>query len=154
MNKKFLTTILGLVLACGPAFSEDSAYSDKKSEKQKKEISQLDGSVYAGYEYDGTSDYWSMAIKTNDENKEFFEFEVVWTKPLSTIAPPYDHNYRNAEKLVLTSNDGKKVKFIRPNCRQYYEAELDSNGNIINGTVTEIESGKTFKSVWKLLKVK
>ena len=154
MNKKILTTVLGLVLACGPAFAGDSASSDKKSEKQKKEISPLDGAVYAGYECNATGDYWSMAIKTIDKDKELFEFEVVWTKPLSTMAPPYDYHYRDAEKLVLTNNDGKKVRFIRPNCRQYYEAELDSDGNLINGTVTEIESGKSLKSIWKLLKVK
>ena len=152
MNKKIFTTILGLVLACGPALSEDSASSDKRSEKQKKEISPLDGAVYAGYEYDGTSDYWSMAIKINDKNKELFE--VVWTKPLSTMAPPYDHNYRDAEKLVLTNNDGKKAKFLRVNNNHQYEAEIDSNGNLVNGTVFDIEKQTFRKSIWRLFKVK
>ena len=48
--------------------------------KTKKEISPLDGAVYAGYQYDESSDYWSMAIKSTANNKELFE--VVWTKPL------------------------------------------------------------------------
>ena len=106
MNKRLLTTTLGLVLLCALTFSENFAPSREKSEKQKKENLPLDGAVYAGYEYDGSSDYWSMAIKATANNKELFE--VVWTKPLFIAAAPCDYNYRDAEKLVLSSNDGEK----------------------------------------------
>jgi hypothetical protein len=152
MNKNVLTAILGLVLSCAPTFLQDSAASEKKTEIQKKEISPLDGAVYAGYEYDGSSDYWSMAIKTTANNKELFE--VVWTKPLSTAAAPYDYNYRDAEKLVLLANDGKKVKFLRVNNNNQYEADIDSNGSLVNGTVFDIEKQTFSKSVWRLFKVK
>jgi hypothetical protein len=93
-----------------------------------------------------------MAIKPNASNKELFE--VIWTKPLSTAAPPYDFNYRVAEKLVLTSNDGKKVKFLRVNYNNQYEADVDSNGNLVNGTIFDIEKKTLSKGVWSLLKVK
>jgi hypothetical protein len=93
-----------------------------------------------------------MAIKPSANNKELFE--VVWTKPLSTAAPPYDFNYRVAEKLVLTSNDGRKVKFLRVNNNNQYEAEIDSNGNLVNGTIFDIEKQTFSKSVWRLFKVK
>jgi hypothetical protein len=124
----------------------------ERTESVKSDMVSLNGSVFCGYEYDGSSDYWSMAIKPNTNNKELFE--VVWTKPLSTAAPPYDFNYRVAEKLVLTSNDGKKVKFLRVNYNDQYEANIDSNGNLVDGTVFNIERQAYVKKVWSLLKVK
>jgi uncharacterized protein YycO len=93
-----------------------------------------------------------MAIKTTANNKELFE--VVWTKPLSTAAAPYDYNYRDAEKLVLLANDGKKVKFLRVNNNNQYGADIDSNGSLVNGTVFDIEKQTFSKSVWRLFKVK
>ena len=100
----------------------------------------------------GGARWFDAALTPNDKNKELFE--VVWTKPLSTMAPPYDHNYRDAEKLVLTNNDGKKAKFLRVNNNHQYEAEIDSNGNLVNGTVFDIEKQTFRKSIWRLFKVK
>jgi len=87
-----------------------------------------------------------MSIKVTGNNKELYE--VVWTLPLQ------DQNYRDAEKLVLTSNDGRKVKFLRVNNNNQYEAEIDSNGNLVNGTIFDIEKQTFSKSVWRLFKVK
>jgi hypothetical protein len=145
MNKKILMLNFLLVLLCVTSHAEDDS---KKSQK----VFTLAGSTYCGYETHESGDYWSMAITVASTNKGLFD--VVWTKPLSKLPPPYDNTYRLAETLVMKSSDGKKVKFIRPNWRQYYEADVDSNGNLINGTVSEIESGKTTKSVWSLFKVK
>ena len=140
------------ILCVASLFAEDSLAKRENTDAIKREIKPLDGSVYCGYEYDGTSDYWSMAIKSNEKNRELFE--VAWTKPLSTLAPPYDYKYRNAEKLVLTGNDGKKVSFLRSDQNSRYEAEIDSEGNLINGIIFDMEKQKYYKSNWRLLKVK
>jgi len=145
MNKKNLILNFLLVLLCVISHAENDS-------KESQKVVTLAGSTFCGYETHESGDYWSMAITVASANKELFD--VVWTKPLSKSSPPYDNTYRDAETLVMKSSDGKKVKFIRPNCRQYYEADVDANGNLINGTVSEIESGKTTKSVWNLFKVK
>ena len=132
--------------------SEDSPGKGKNTEAAGGGILPLDCVVYSGYEYDGSNDHWSMAIKSNEKNKQLFE--VVWTKPLSTMAPPYDSNYRDAEKLVLTKNDGKKVSFLRSNNNWRYEAEIDAKGNLINGVIFDMEKQQPVKNIWQLLKVK
>ena len=43
MNKRLLTTILGLVLLCALTFSQNFAPSEEKSEKQKKKFHPLMG---------------------------------------------------------------------------------------------------------------
>ena len=70
------------------------------------------------------------------------------------MAPPYDSNYRDAEKLVLTKNDGKKVSFLRSNNNWRYEAEIDAKGNLINGVIFDMEKQQPVKNIWQLLKVK
>jgi hypothetical protein len=155
MNKKcfpVLNVFIAIALLASPVFAQRALTKGGKDESVKGDKVSLNGSVFCGYEYDGSSDYWSMAIKPSANNKELFE--VVWTKPLSTAAPPYDFNYRVAEKLVLTSNDGRKVKFLRVNNNNQYEAEIDSNGNLVNGTIFDIEKQTFNKSVWSLFKVK
>jgi len=155
MNKKnqlVLNIFIVIALLTSPVFAQRALTKGGKDESVKSDKVSLNGSVFCGYEYDGSSDYWSMAIKPSANNKELFE--VVWTKPLSTAAPPYDFNYRVAEKLVLTSNDGRKVKFLRVNNNNQYEAEIDSNGNLVNGTIFDIEKQTFSKSVWRLFKVK
>jgi hypothetical protein len=155
MNKKcfpVLNVFIAIALLASPVFAQRALTKGGKDESVKGDKVSLNGSVFCGYEYDGSSDYWSMAIKPSANNKELFE--VVWTKPLSTAAPPYDFNYRVAEKLVLTSNDGRKVKFLRVNNNNQYEAEIDSNGNLVNGTIFDIEKQTFSKSVWRLFKVK
>jgi hypothetical protein len=152
MNKKICLINSTLILACIAAFAEDASKDSVNNEKAVQKGSSLAGSVFCGYELHETGAYWSMAITTSSTNKEIFD--VVWTKPLSKSSPPYDNKYRNSESLVLKSVENKKVKFARPTYRQNYEAEIDSDGNLVNGTISEIESGKTTKSVWKLFKVK
>jgi len=155
MNKEcfpVLNVFIVIALLASPVFAQRALTKGGKDESVKGDKVSLNGSVFCGYEYDGSSDYWSMAIKPSANNKELFE--VVWTKPLSTAAPPYDFNYRVAEKLVLTSNDGRKVKFLRVNNNNQYEAEIDSNGNLVNGTIFDIEKQTFSKSVWRLFKVK
>ena len=124
----------------------------QKAESVKSDKLSLNGTVFCGYEYDGTDDYWSMALKVTGNNKELYE--VVWTRPLSTMAPPYDCTWRDAEKMVLINSNGKKIKLLRVNFNCYYEAEIDSNGNLVNGTIFDIEKKTLNKSVWRLFKVK
>ena len=135
-----------IILFISPVFAQRPLVNTDKPQNVTGEKLSLNGSVFCGYEFDGTDSYWSMSIKVNGNNKELYD--VVWTLPL------HDQNYRDAEKLVLTSNDGKKVKFLRVNYNSQYEAEIDSNGNLVNGTVFDIDKQTYYKSVWRLFKVK
>ena len=112
----------------------------------------LVGEVYCGYELDASGDYWAMAIKVGSKNKEIFD--VVWSRPLSEMPRPQDHTYRNKETLVLKSVDGNKVRFLRPTWRSYFDAELDSQGNLTNGKVFLIDKKEYSKNTWQLFKVK
>ena len=149
MNKKIqlvLNIFIVIALLISPVCAQRALVKTEKAESVKNDKLSLNGSVFCGYEFDGTDAYWSMSIKVNGNNKELYE--VVWTLPL------HDQNYRDAEKLVLTSNDGKKVKFLRVNNNNQYEAEIDPNGNLVNGTIFDIEKQTFSKSVWRLFKVK
>ena len=149
MNKKHLPIInLFIVIAIltSPVFAQRPMVKNEKSESVTSDKTPLNGSVFCGYEFDGINAYWSLSIKADSNNKELYD--VVWTLPLA------DQNYRDAEKLVLTSNNGKKVKFIRVNNNWRYEADIDSNGNLVNGTIFDNEKQIFSKNVWKLFKVK
>ena len=149
MNKKIQMTLnvfIVIALSTSPIFAQRALTKGGKDESVKSDKVSLNGSVFCGYEFDGTDAYWSMSIKVMGNNKELYE--VVWTLPL------HDQNYRDAEKLVLTSNDGRKVKFLRVNNNNQYEAEIDPNGNLVNGTIFDIEKQTLSKSVWRLFKVK
>jgi hypothetical protein len=149
MNKKYLPVLnafIVIALLTSPVCAQRALVKTEKAESVKNDKLSLSGSVFCGYEFDGTDAYWSMSIKVNGNNKELYE--VVWTLPL------HDQNYRDAEKLVLTSNDGKKVKFLRVNNNWRYEAEIDSKGNLVNGVIYDTEKQDYVKNVWSLLKVK
>ena len=141
-----LNVFIVIALSTSPIFAQRALTKGGKDESVKSDKVSLKGSVFCGYEFDGTDAYWSMSIKVMGNNKELYE--VVWTLPL------HDQNYRDAEKLVLTSNDGRKVKFLRVNNNNQYEAEIDSNGNLVDGTIFDIEKQTFSKSVWRLFKVK
>ena len=149
MNKKIqlvLNIFIVIALLTSPVCAQRALVKTEKAESVKNDKLSLNGSVFCGYEFDGTDAYWSMSIKVNGNNKELYE--VVWTLPLQ------DQNYRDAEKLVLTSNDGKKIKFLRVNSNWRYEAEIDSKGNLVNGVIYDTEKQDYVKNVWSLLKVK
>ena len=149
MNKKIqlvLNIFIVIALSTSPVFAQRALTKGGKDESVKSDKVSLNGSVFCGYEFDGTDACWSMSIKVTGNNKELYE--VVWTLPLQ------DQNYRDAEKLVLTSNDGKKIKFLRVNNNWRYEAEIDSKGNLVNGVIYDTEKQEYVKNVWSLLKVK
>jgi hypothetical protein len=149
MNKKSLmvqNVFIVIALLISPVLAQRGLTKGEKNENVKSDKVSLNGSVFCGYEFDGTDACWSMSIKVTGNNKELYE--VVWTLPLQ------DQNYRDAEKLVLTSNDGKKIKFLRVNNNWRYEAEIDSKGNLVNGVIYDTEKQDYVKNVWSLLKVK
>jgi hypothetical protein len=149
MNKKRLmvqNVFIVIALLTSPVLAQRGLTKGEKSESVKSDKVSLNGSVFCGYEFDGTDACWSMSIKVMGNNKELYD--VVWTLPLQ------DQNYRDAEKLVLTSNDGKKIKFLRVNSNWRYEAEIDSKGNLVNGVIYDTEKQDYVKNVWSLLKVK
>jgi hypothetical protein len=155
MNKKIqivLNVFIVIALFTSPVFAQRALTKGEKNESVKSDKVSLNGSVFCGYEFDGTDDYWSMAIKVSGNNKELYE--VVWTRPLSTMAPPYDFNYRDAEKMVLINSNGKNIKLLRVNNNHYYEAEIDANGNLVKGTIFNVEKNEYTKGVWNLLRVK
>ena len=155
MNKKIqlvLNIFIAIALLTSPVFAPRALTKGEKNESVKSDKVPLNGSVFCGYEFDGTDDYWSMAIKVTGNSKELYE--VVWTRPLSTMAPPYDCTWRGAEKMVLINSNGKKIKLLRVNFNCYYEAEIDSNGNLVNGTIFGVDKNEYTKGVWSLLKVK
>ena len=83
--------------------------------------------------------------KTDKEN----EYEVTWTLPF------YDQKYRNGEIFILSKNSDGKVQFKRGRPEYHlYDAEIDTKGNLVNGSRFVLEKSKNDKTKWNLFKVK
>jgi hypothetical protein len=117
--------------------------------KDEKTISvkPLDGVLYYGFEDDKSFVYAAFLKKELNNNK----FEVTWTLPF------YDQKYRGSQPFELIKNDTRNIVMIRGNPGEWvYEAEIDSNGNLVNGKRYVLKNGEKDRqdAVWNLYKVK
>jgi len=105
----------------------------------------FDGSLYYGLENDNSFVYACFLKRGPDEK----EIEVTWTLPYD------DQNYRGIDKFYLTQNSEGKIQMQRGSpARWIYEAEIDPQGNLINGKRYVVKYGKKSEidAVWSMLK--
>ena len=150
MNKKIFEIFALLFFVCsieGLAQLSNKQLGEQKSGTKQgaEKINKLEGELFYGYEDDGSFVYAMFLKKTDKEN----EYEVAWTLPF------YDQKYRNGEIFILSKNSGSKVQFKRGRPEYHlYDAEIDTKGNLVNGSRFVLEKSKNYKTKWNLFKVK